>query len=203
MSMFRKIFDYFFYDPVKVAKKCPNVSISDNTVLLKTCRFRFEDSKKNNSVVIGSNSMVGATLVFESSQGEVKIGNNTFINGGTNLISRTSITIGSHVTIAWGCTIYDHNSHSLDFIERQKDIDRQLEDYKNGRSFIFSKDWEVVNSRPIVINDNAWIGFDSVILSGVTIGEGAIIGARSVIRHDVEPWTVVSGNPAVIVKRLK
>jgi acetyltransferase-like isoleucine patch superfamily enzyme len=37
----------------------------------------------------------------------------------------------------------------------------------------------------------------------VTIGEGAIVGARSVVRNDVEPWTVVAGNPAVVIKRLK
>ena len=47
-----------------------------------------------------------------------------------------------------------------------------------------------------------WIGFESVILAGVTIGEGAIVGAKSVVRKDVEPWTVVAGNPAVVIKRL-
>jgi len=91
----------------------------------------------------------------------------------------------------------------LDYLERQKDIKRQNNDHKNGRSFISSKDWNTVKSKPIVIENNVWVGFDSVILSGVTIGEGAIVGARSVVRNDVEPWTVVAGNPAVVVKRLK
>jgi len=94
-------------------------------------------------------------------------------------------------------------SHSLNYKERQKDISRQNEDYLNGRSFIESKDWDVVKSRPIIIEDNVWIGFDCVVLSGVTIGEGAIISARSVVREDVEPWTIVAGNPAVKIKKLE
>ncbi|MDF1584273.1 MAG: acyltransferase [Methyloprofundus sp.] len=202
MGIFYKVFDYLFYNPYKVVNKYNNIKINDDTVLLKTCRFRFDKSKNSNNVSIGQNSMIGASFVFESSEGQISIGDNCFINGGTNLISRSSISIGNYVTIAWGCTVYDHNSHSLDFIERQKDMERQLEDYRSGRSFITSKDWSVVKSRPIVIEDNVWIGFDSVILGGVTIGEGAIVGARSVVRADVEAWTVVAGNPAVEVKRL-
>ena len=147
--------------------------------------------------------MLGCSIIFESDEGEVNIGDNTFINGGTSLISRNMIDIGNNVTIAWGCTLYDHNSHSLDFKERIKDIKRQNEDYRQGKSFIDSKDWSVVKSKPIIIKDHVWIGFDSVILAGVTIGEGAIIGARSVVRTNVEPWTVVAGNPAIVIKRLK
>ena len=66
-----------------------------------------------------------------------------------------------------------------------------------------SKDWATVRSRPITIGDKAWIGFDCIILSGVTIGEGAVVGAGSVVRSDVEPWTVVAGNPAVPIKKLQ
>lgn len=203
MKFFSRIYEYFFYDPYEILKKQNNIKVSADTVLLKTCRFRFERKVNNNRVSIGSNSMIGANFIFESDQGKISIGDKCFINDGTNLISRSSISIGNHVTIAWGCTIYDHNSHSLDFLERQRDMDRQLDDFRAGKSFISSKDWSVVKSRPIVIENNVWIGFNSIILSGVTIGEGAIIGAKSVVRDNVEPWTIVAGNPAVVVKRLK
>jgi galactoside O-acetyltransferase len=153
--------------------------------------------------MIGDKSMVGCQFIFESEKGHISIGNNCFVNSGTKLISRTSINIGNHVTISWGCTIYDHNSHSLDYVERRNDIINQLKDYHSGNNFIMSKNWEPVKSKPIVIEDDVWIGFDVVILSGVKIGKGAIIGARSVVREDVEPWTVVIGNPAKIVKRLR
>jgi len=201
--LIKKILNKLFYNPYKFVKKYPNIQISSSAILLKTCAFRFDGKEKKNPVNVGNNTMLGCSIIFESDSGQVDIGDNTFINSGTSLISRNSINIGDDVTIAWGCSIYDHNSHSLDFIERQKDIDRQLKDFRSGRSFIYSKNWDVVKSRPIKIHDNVWIGFDSVILSGVTIGEGAIVGARSVVRNDVEPWTVVAGNPAVVVKRLK
>ena len=53
----------------------------------------------------------------------------------------------------------------------------------------------------ITIQDNVWIGDNAVILSGVTIGEGAIVGANSVVTKDVPPFTVVGGVPARIIKQ--
>ena len=199
--MIKTILKKLFYNPYRFVKKFNNIKLDNTSILLKSCKFRFD--KVNNIVNIGKNTMLGCEFIFESDQGEITVGDNTFINEGTSLISRIKISIGSSVTIAWGCTLYDHNSHSLDFKERQNDIQRQNHDYKNGNNFIKSKNWDVVKSKPITIEDNVWIGFDSVVLSGVTIGEGAIIGARSVVRENVEPWTVVAGNPAVVIKRLK
>ncbi len=203
IKMLNKILNKLFYNPYKFIKKHSNIIVSDSAILLKSCTFRFDSKNKQNSIYIGNNSMVGCNFVFESDEGDITIGNNSYIGGGTTLIARNNISIGNHVTIAWGCTIYDHNSHSLDYTERRKDILRQNDDYRNGRNFIESKDWSVVKSKPIIIEDNVWIGFDSVILAGVTVGEGAVIGARSVIRQNIEPWTVVAGNPAVVIKRLR
>ncbi|HEY4707718.1 MAG TPA: acyltransferase [Thermodesulfobacteriota bacterium] len=55
----------------------------------------------------------------------------------------------------------------------------------------------------IVIRRGAWIGAKSVILSGVEIGEHAVVGAGSIVTRPVEPFTVVAGNPARVIKRLK
>lgn len=57
--------------------------------------------------------------------------------------------------------------------------------------------------RPIVIEDKAWIGINSTILPGVRIGHGAIIGAQSVVTHDVPPMAIVAGNPARIIKKIE
>lgn len=192
-----------FYNPNNYVKNRNNLILSKTTTLLKSCTFKFQGRVESNRVIIGENSVIGCNFIFESDSGEIEIGNNTFINSATNLISRNKIKIGHYVTIAWGCTIYDHNSHSLDYKERQNDIQRLNLDYRNGHDFYYSKDWNTVKSSPITIADNVWIGFDCVILSGVTIGEGAIVGARSVVRDDVEPWTVVAGNPAIVIKRIK
>ena len=56
-------------------------------------------------------------------------------------------------------------------------------------------------TKPIMIMDNIWIASGAMILPGVTIGEGAVVTAGSVVVKDVEPWTVVGGNPAMMIKK--
>ena len=56
---------------------------------------------------------------------------------------------------------------------------------------------------PIIISDSVWIAADAFVNMGVTIGEGAVIGARAVVTKDVEPWSVVGGNPARFIKHRK
>ena len=164
--------------------------------------LRMDKPENRKYLLIGTDSIVTGNFIFESSEGQVKIGNHSYVGGGT-FISRSSIEIGNYVTIAWGGTFYDHDSHSLDYMMRRKDIDDELEDIRNGQNFIEHKDWSVVNSKPIKICDDAWIGMNVIILKGVTIGEGAVVGAGSVVTKDVPAWTVVAGNPAKVVKELK
>lgn len=150
---------------------------------------------------VGNNTILNCQITFESQKGEIVVGNNTFL-GGSHLICRSKIEIGDNVFIAWGGTIYDHDSHSLDYREREKDIEQQLLDFSQGKNFITNKNWDVVKSKPILIKSNAWIGMNCIILKGVTIGEGAIVGAGSVVTKDVPDWTVVGGNPACVIKVL-
>lgn len=201
--MFRLLFDKLFYSPYRVVKKRSNILVANDAVLMSSCKFRFDSSKSDNIVEIGSGSIIGCQFIFESNEGGVVIGSKSFINSDTRLISRSSIVIGSNVTIAWGCTIYDHNSHSLSYLDRRKDLEQQLSSYKASGSLTDNKDWGTVVSSAIEIQDDAWIGFGSTILKGVTVGKGAVVGANSVVREDVPPWTLVAGNPAVVIKRLR
>ena len=57
-----------------------------------------------------------------------------------------------------------------------------------------------LNTAPIIIGDNVWVAADAFVGMGVTIGEGAVVGARAAVFKDVEPWTVVGGNPAKFIK---
>lgn len=155
-------------------------------------------------VKIGNDSMLNCNIIFESNKGYVEIGNRCFINAGTNIISHNKIIFGNDVTVAWGCTFYDHNAHSLDWNERVNDIKIQIENFKKtgNSNSTKNKNWDVVKSSPIIICDKAWIGMNCTILNGVTVGEGAIVGACSVVRENVEPWTVVAGNPAKVIRKL-
>jgi len=150
---------------------------------------------------VGERCLLNAAVTFESSDGLVEIGDRCYIGTNSQIISRQRVSIGSDVTMAWGVTIYDHNSHSLDWRQRGRVVDHFYRTY--GSQACFDElDWSDVRSAPIVIHDRVWIGFDAVILKGVTIGEGAVVGARSVVSRDVEPYTVVAGNPAVALRRI-
>lgn len=151
-------------------------------------------------VTIGNDCMVGGTFTFESSEGEVLIGNRVYFAGG-NVISTNKIEIEDDVFISWGVYFFDNDSHSLDYKHRLNDMQNHLKDWRSGLSnYNVSKDWRNVNSAPIKVCKYAWVGMECKILKGVTIGEGAIVGTGSVVTKDVEPWTIVGGNPAKLIK---
>ena len=62
---------------------------------------------------------------------------------------------------------------------------------------------EYLDPRPVIIEENVWVGFDAVILPGVTIGRGAVIGCKTIISEDVAPYSVVVGNPPRVIKYLE
>lgn len=69
-----------------------------------------------------------------------------------------------------------------------------------GSHDIERADWKQITA-PITIKKNAWVAVDAFVAMGVTVGEGAVVGARACVFKDVEPWTVVGGNPAKFIKR--
>jgi len=158
--------------------------------------------KKRKYVTVGNDCILECQIAFESGEGEVIIGDRVYI-GSSKIICRTKVEFGSNIFVAWDTYFYDHDSHSMDYRKRQEDITQQLDDYRNGRYFIENKNWSDVRTAPIKVCDNAWIGMNVIILKGVTIGEGAVVGAGSVVTKDVEPWTVVGGNPARLIKRIE
>jgi acetyltransferase-like isoleucine patch superfamily enzyme len=109
----------------------------------------------------------------------LRVGDYSGISGDCSITVGKQITIGRHCRIAAGVIMTDSNGHPAEPIAR-----------KEGAPPV---DEEV---RPIVINDNVWIGRRAIILPGVTIGEGSIVSAGAVVMSDVAPYTVVAGNPA-------
>lgn len=149
-------------------------------------------SGKGGRLIIGSQSRVETRITVEREGASLIIGNRTFIGGG-DISCASRIEIGDDVMIAWGTTIFDHASHSLRFSQRANDTTDWLRGEKN---------WGVVEMAEVRIGNKAWIGFGSTLLPGVVIGEGAVIGAGSVVTRDVPPWTVAAGNPARVIRAL-
>ena len=133
-----------------------------------------------------------SSVVFERENAALSVGDRCFIGKGLISVAE-GVEIGNDVLISWGVTITDHNSHSLRFSERRRDVAEWIGCHKN---------WTGVKVEKVIIRDKAWIGFNAIVLKGVTIGEGAIVGAGSVVSKDVPPFTVVAGNPARVVREL-
>ncbi len=142
---------------------------------------------------IGSGSIVRCRIDFDSPRGEVLIGDRCYL-GASQLVCHTGIRIGDDVIMSWGVTVVDHDSHALRWAEREHDV----ADWMRG-----VKRWNSVTVCPVRIGNKTWIGFGASILKGVTVGEGAVVGAKAVVTRDVPPYTVVAGNPARVVRRLK
>ncbi len=141
---------------------------------------------------IGDNSLVHCRIRFDSREGQVLIGDRSFI-GLSDLVCHSKIEIGNDVMISWGVTIVDHNSHSLFWEQRKDDVTNWAQGIKR---------WDDVRRAPVKIQDKVWIGFNAIILKGVTIGEGAVVAAGAAVTKDVPPFTLVAGNPAAVVRQL-
>ena len=196
-----------FYRAIKRRKHTkkikPYVELNENSCYLSDFFVDLRHPVQGKKYLrIGTNCLINGKFIFETESGSISVGNRCHI-GSSTLISRSKIIIGDDVTIAWNCTLYDHDSHSLNWEERRYDTLQEYQDMLNYGDPIKNKEWSFVKTAPIIIDDKVWIGLGVTILKGVHIGEGAVIAARSVVTKDVPPWTVVGGNPAKILKRLK
>jgi galactoside O-acetyltransferase len=154
------------------------------------------------SLEIGEYSHIFCSFGFLRPEAKIKVGKRCQI-GASTLIAAQSIEIGDDVLMAWGITLMDTDAHSLFWEERKNDVIQCYRDYLDDRdNFVKNKDWSHVATAGIKIGDKVWIGFNATILKGVTIGERSVIAACSVVTEDVPPDSLVSGNPAKIVKRI-
>jgi acetyltransferase-like isoleucine patch superfamily enzyme len=109
----------------------------------------------------------------------IVIGDNCGFTGAV-LVAELSIEVGSRVLLGSNTVIMDTDFHPLDFEARARGGEGQV-------------------TRPVCIEDDVFVGTQSLILKGVTIGRGAIVGAGSVVTRSVPPFAIVAGNPARVV----
>lgn len=148
-------------------------------------------------VVIGRRCLIRGHLFTPRHGGRIRIGDDCFVGQGSKIWSGSSegIRIGDRVLISHEVNIHDFDSHSLD-------PDLRAEHFMAIRTSGHPPEVPDVASAPIMVGDDAWIGFGATVLKGVSIGEGAVVAARSVVTHDVAPWTLVAGFPARPIREL-
>lgn len=148
------------------------------------------------AVSIGHDSYIDCSLLTQGT-GSISIGPYSWIGGGssTAIGSFVEVSIGSHAIISNHVHIYDNNNHPTDPSARRQICE--------GGFFNDGWTWKHSECAPVSIGDNVWIGEFSMILKGVSIGEGSVVAAHSVVTKDVPSYCVVAGNPAKVVKRLK
>jgi len=153
-------------------------------------------AKDRSKVVIGAKASIQGHILVMPQGGSVTIGAKTLVGPDSRVWSAASISIGSYVMISHGVNIHDNNSHSTSWRERRAEIDI-VYPHLSLTPHTFE-----LRPRPVVIEDDVWVGFGSTILKGVTVGRGAIIGCNTLVTTDVEPFTLVAGNPMRVVRRL-
>jgi len=149
---------------------------------------------KGARIVIGSNVTLNSSnrgyhlnmhspvkLMADKAEAMISIGANTRIHGSC-IHARESITIGNNCLIAANALIVDSSGHDISF----PDVENRI--HTTGEA------------SPVAVEDNVWIGANSIVLPGVRIGSGSIIGAGSVVTKDVPAFSVAAGNPARVIK---
>lgn len=109
-------------------------------------------------------------------RGRLEIGKGTFLNEGARIACELAVTVGRDCQIGWDAIITDSDQHARAGL---------------GEA-----------TRPVVLGDRVWVGARAVILKGVTVGDGAVIAAGSVVTRDVPANTLVAGQPARVVREL-
>ncbi len=143
------------------------------------------------AIEVGDHTVVGGELLVYPDGGRIRIGSHCFIGGQTRVWSGVDISIGDRVLLSHNVNIHDNDSHARSAHARHLHIVEIL--LKHNASL------GDVPKAAIVIEDDAWIGFNASVMKGVRIGRGAIVAAGAVVTRDVAPFTIVAGIPATVI----
>ena len=172
-----------------------NVLIDDTSFVETAFSFQLYRSEEPVGARIGRGASAYLGTMFDVGPGgRVTLGRYVLVHG-ARIICDAAVEIGDYALISWNVVLMDTYRLPLDPTARR----RELEALSRRRPRVCVG---TERGRPVRIGRNVWIGFDACVLPGVTIGEGAVVGARSVVVEDVPPYTVVAGNPARVIRRL-
>lgn len=167
--------------------------LEEGAFISHTARIRnaLGDSSK---IVVGAHSHVRGELMIFAHGGRISIGEWCYVGVGTRIWSGASIDIGNRVLISHSVNIFDNLTHPIRASERHAQA-RQIFTTGHPRDII-------LDDKPVTINDDAWIGACAIIMRGVSVGQGGIVAAGAVVTKDVPAYSIVAGNPAIVVREL-
>lgn len=153
------------------------VILGRNVIIGRGVEFRFsQPPSKSKNLRLGDRCLIDSGCILDTYSGSIEIGSDVFIGPLSVVYGHGGVVIGNNTLVASRCSILSSN-HDVGQIG---DIIRELGDIV----------------APTVIGSNCWLGTDVSVLAGVRIGDGAVVGAGSVVTRDVEPNTIVYGIPA-------
>ena len=170
-----------------------NVFVDDTAYIETTFSFQFFRSQHERAVEYGRGASTYLGTMFDlGPRARVTLGDFALVHG-ARIICDAEVSIGDYALISWNVVLMDTYRVPMNADERRKEL--KLVPGREKRLACAN-----VEAKPIRIERNVWIGFDSCVLPGVSIGEGSIVGARSVVTESVPPFTIVAGNPARIIR---
>ena len=172
-----------------------NVVVADDAYVESAFSFLLCRSERDVAVELrpGAHTYVG-TMFDVGPSGHVVLGEFALV-GAARFICDAEIEIGDYAAVSWNTLFMDSYRVPRDPVAR-----RQLLAEVAGRA---DRDLDgAAEARPIKLEADVWIGFEVCVLPGVTIGEGSIVGAKSVVYDDVPPYTIAAGNPARPIKSI-
>lgn len=168
-----------------------NVVAGEETVIDSSFCFKHFYSKQEVGLRVGRGTTIWRASLAADDDAVIEIGDYCYI-ANASLVCSERIKIGSRVMIAGGVTIADSDFHPLAPAARLADTVALSPIGDRARR-------PRIDTRPVRIEDDVWIGYNATILKGVTIGAGALVGPGALVLRDVPPGAEVAGNPAVVV----
>jgi acetyltransferase-like isoleucine patch superfamily enzyme len=178
-------------DPWLEGKLPANVCVGANSVIAGGYAFKRFRSRRDPALVIGSHCTMDGTHFAIGEEGRVAIGDYCYFTNAV-LLCEEELTIGNYVVIGWNATIADTDFHPLGPAERIADA-VACSPLGKGRPR------PEISRRPVIIEDDVWIGPNATILKGVRIGAGAFVEAGALVTRSVPAGMRVIGNPAQVV----
>lgn len=147
-------------------------------------------------IKLGESVFIDGIVQSMSGKGIIEIDDNSYVGPNSRIWSYVKIIVGKNVLISHNCNIFDSNCHPVNFMDRRKDYASLI---RRGEGNVDGS----VSCISTVIEDDVWMGANSSIMKGVTIGARSIIATGSVVTESVPVDVIVAGNPARIIKSLK